>query len=83
MIDENRLGKLIRITEARNISYFNNRPQWFLEKELAGGGMVMNYGAHSLDKIYYLTGSVISDITTAQHGRAVIEGIEKIYNSAL
>ena len=41
-------------TEFRTIDYFvPTRPQWFLNKKLAGGGIVMNYGAHALDKLFY------------------------------
>lgn len=49
-------GKLVRITELRDINYFDNRPGWFLDKNLSGGGIVMNYCAHTLDKIIYITG---------------------------
>lgn len=53
--ESGKLGKLTRITEIRNINYFPNRPEWFLNKKLSGGGICMNYGAHTLDKIFYTT----------------------------
>lgn len=62
IIKSEELGKLLRVTEVRNINYFNNRPAWFLNKELSGGGIVMNYGAHTLDKLYYLTDSTLEDV---------------------
>lgn len=53
--DSGELGKLCMITEFRTIDYFRpQRPKWFLDKKLSGGGIVMNYGAHALDKIYYV-----------------------------
>lgn len=62
IIDEEHLGKLCQITEVRNINYFANRPAWFLEKAKAGGGIVMNYCAHTLDKLFYLIGSDVEKI---------------------
>ncbi len=55
--DENALGKFCMYTETRTINYFADwRPKWFLQKEKAGGGIVMNYGAHALDKIFTVFG---------------------------
>lgn len=54
IMNEGRFGKLCCVTETRNIDYFTNRPAWFLKKETAGGGIVMNYCAHTLDKMFYL-----------------------------
>ena len=49
------LGDLCMITEYRTIDYFKpQRPKWFLDKKLSGGGIVMNYGAHALDKMSYI-----------------------------
>jgi len=59
IIKNKKYGKLLRVTEVRNINYFNNRPEWFLNKKLSGGGIVMNYCAHTLDKLFYLTDSVV------------------------
>lgn len=56
IIAQERLGRLCQITETRNINYFaENRPGWFLERAKAGGGITMNYGAHTLDKVFYTT----------------------------
>ena len=54
IIEDGRYGNLCSVTELRNIDYFNNRPAWFLKKETAGGGIVMNYCGHTLDTIFYL-----------------------------
>ncbi len=64
MIAEEKLGKLCLITESRNIYYFaESRPKWFLDKQKAGGGITMNYGAHSIDKLLYTTGATIEKIS--------------------
>lgn len=64
IIASGRLGQLALIHDLRVTNYFTpNRPHWFLQKKMAGGGIWMNYGAHSLDKLWYLTGSPITRIT--------------------
>ena len=54
IIENKEMGRLLLMTETRNTDYFTNRPAWFLEKKKAGGGIVMNYCAHTLDKLFYL-----------------------------
>lgn len=55
IIKSGEYGRLTRITELRNTDYFTKRPAWFLDKKLSGGGIVMNYCAHTLDKLFYVT----------------------------
>lgn len=64
IVSEERLGKLCLITETRNVDYFVNRPQWFLKKELSGGGILMNYGAHTLDKLFYTTSLPVAEVNS-------------------
>lgn len=63
IIDSGKFGKLCMITEIRNVDYVTpGRPRWFLSKALAGGGILMNYGAHSLDRIMYATGCRVEKV---------------------
>jgi len=62
VIENGMLGKLCMITETRNVDYVSNRANWFLKKALSGGGIVMNYGAHSMDKLFYTTGFDVKNI---------------------
>lgn len=62
IIESEKLGKLSMIREVRNTNYLSGRPGWFLEKEKSGGGIVMNYGAHSLDRIFYTTGKRVKSV---------------------
>jgi predicted dehydrogenase len=55
IIRDGSLGELCAIDEIRLINYFTNRPEWFLDKKLSGGGILMNLGAHFIDRILYLT----------------------------
>jgi predicted dehydrogenase len=52
-----RLGRPLLITERRAVRYDpESRPAWFFDPELAGGGIMMNIGGHSVDKAQVLTG---------------------------
>ena len=62
LISDGTYGKLCMISEVRNVNYLPNRPKWFLDKKLSGGGIVMNYGAHTLDKIMYVTGDMVKNV---------------------
>lgn len=81
--DSGKLGRLCMVTEFRTIDYFTDaRPKWFLDRKLAGGGIVMNYGAHALDKLQYITGRTPQHISaTAENFKndATIEGHAQIY----
>ena len=60
----NELGTLCMIADVRSSFYFDDkRPAWFFQNKQSGGGILMNFGAHSLDKILYLTGSKIKKIS--------------------
>lgn len=56
-VEGGELGKLCMYSEQRSINYFlPDRPAWFTNKKMAGGGIIMNYGAHAFDKLFYVTG---------------------------
>lgn len=75
IIQSKLLGELIMITNTRYGNYFSpSRSDWFLHKKTAGGGIVMNLGAHSFDIIQYLSGSKVKTVS-AKVGEFA-EGIE-------
>lgn len=58
IIDSGELGKPCMYVEQRSINYFlPSRPAWFTNKKMSGGGIVMNYGAHAFDRLFYTTGA--------------------------
>ncbi|MBQ7120538.1 MAG: Gfo/Idh/MocA family oxidoreductase [Oscillospiraceae bacterium] len=70
LIDSGKLGSPISFSETRNMDYFAaSRPRWFLKKELSGGGIMINLGAHCLDKMKFFSGSEIADIHGQVHIR--------------
>ena len=63
-IKSGKIGRLFAVTELRSIDYFApSRPAWFINKKLAGGGIIMNYGAHALDKLAYMTDGQVEQIS--------------------
>lgn len=63
ILDSGELGRFCMAVEQRSINYFlDSRPRWFLSKKAAGGGIVMNYGAHALDKLKYITGAKVVEV---------------------
>ena len=51
------LGELCMCTEYRSGEYFGpNRPGWFFNRKMAGGGIGMNYLAHAFDRLFSIIG---------------------------
>lgn len=77
LIESGRLGKLVAIHDTRHKAYFGEeRPRWFLEKEKAGGGILMNLGAHSIDKIQWLTDRRVAKVKAVLSYEAPIGNVE-------
>jgi predicted dehydrogenase len=63
IIESGRLGKLVMVIDRRWSDYFTeDRPSWFLNKAQSGGGIVINIGSHSIDKLQWLTGSRVTSV---------------------
>ena len=62
IIENKTYGDLTMITESRCKDYLKNRAKWFLDKRTAGGGIAMNLGAHSIDRILYTTGLCVEEV---------------------
>lgn len=70
LIKSGKLGELVCFHETRNEDYFSkDRPRWFLDKKMSGGGIMINLAAHSLDKLKFFTDSEIEDICGNVHLR--------------
>ena len=76
IIESKQLGELCGIREVRNVDYFTNRPAWFLDKALAGGGILMNFGAHTLDKVFYTTGLTVKDVFASGNNFLTDDSVE-------
>ncbi|WP_191559345.1 Gfo/Idh/MocA family protein [Metabacillus idriensis] len=71
------LGPLMMIHDKRFLPYFHeDRPGWFFERAKAGGGIFMNLGAHSIDKIQMLTDSKVKKVYASLHWDERYPGIE-------
>jgi predicted dehydrogenase len=63
ILSSGELGELVMINDRRYGGYFNeSRPGWFLDKAKSGGGVIINLGSHSIDRIQWLTGSRIAKV---------------------
>lgn len=60
IVESGKLGELVSVMETRNTVYFRkDRPRWFLDKSISGGGIMVNLGAHTLDRIKFFAGGEI------------------------
>ncbi len=70
LIQSGELGELVSFHETRNMNYFSDdRPKWFLTKKMSGGGIMINLGAHCLDKMKFFTDSDVAEIHGNVHIR--------------
>ena len=76
MIAEERFGKLCGVREVRNCDYFTGRPGWFLDRKLAGGGILMNYGAHTMDKMFYTIGLKAEEVVAMGNNFLTDDSVE-------
>ncbi|WP_035531866.1 Gfo/Idh/MocA family protein [Halobacillus kuroshimensis] len=64
VIHELKLGELVFINEKRHLNYFTaDRPEWFLDPDCSGGGIIMNIGAHCIDKIQWVVNEPFTKVT--------------------
>lgn len=58
------LGKLCSVTDFLSCHYFwDGRNPWHIDDRRSGGGIVLNYGVHQLDRIHLLTGERTATFT--------------------
>lgn len=58
LIDSGEYGELIAISEIRSCAYPGPAsPAWLMDRKISGGGIMYNFGAHTLDMIKYISGS--------------------------
>lgn len=83
LVESGELGQLVMAQDIRHVSYFTEkRPAWFLDKAKAGGGIMMNLGSHSVDKLQWLTGARVTSVkadVTHYGGRGNVEGSVAAY----
>ena len=49
------LGELLCVNDQQGCDYFYaERPSWHLDPARSGGGIVLNYGVHQLDRVHWL-----------------------------
>jgi len=77
------LGELVMVNDRRSANYFTaSRPAWFLDRAKSGGGIMINLGSHSIDRIQWLTGTRIARVRanmTYFGGHTDVEGSASLY----
>lgn len=64
VIDSGELGRPVAVVDRRATDYRRDRrPAWFFDPALAGGGAVMNIGAHCVDRVTWLAGAPAARVT--------------------
>lgn len=55
LLEQNCIDDLVFALDRRFVDYFTEqRPRWFLKRQLSGGGIWFNLGAHSIDRLLQL-----------------------------
>ena len=69
-LETGQLGRVLMIHDYRSTDYRPGaRPDWFLDKAIAGGGAFINIGAHCLDRSLWLGGAPAVHINAATLNR--------------
>lgn len=83
LIDSGELGELLFIQDCRYGNYFSEkRPAWFLDRARSGGGVVINLGSHSMDRVMWLAGSRFAKVKAKMTYRSPgveVEGSASMY----
>lgn len=67
---EGALGEVLLVHDYRSTDYRpGTRPAWFFRPEIAGGGALMNIGAHMIDRCSWLTGTLPQTVDAALEHR--------------
>jgi predicted dehydrogenase len=65
-IDAGEIGDPLLVTDSRSTDYRTGaRPAWFFDPQVAGGGVLMNIGAHSVDRALWLMGGHASQVAAS------------------
>ncbi|WP_166997140.1 Gfo/Idh/MocA family protein [Paramicrobacterium fandaimingii] len=76
IIDSGELGDVVMIHDDRSTDYRpGTRPDWFLSRDVAGGGALINIGGHCLDRCLWFGGAHATELfaSTVQRFGADVE----------
>lgn len=70
VIDNGELGAPLLLHDFRSTDYRpGSRPDWFLSRTTAGGGVLMNIGAHCIDRCLWLGNSDVIEVSATTNCR--------------
>ncbi len=75
LLDTGELGRVVLVHDYRSIDYRPGvRSSWFFDPAIAGGGALLNVGAHGLDRAVWFSGTEAETVSASlarRHGVAV------------
>lgn len=61
---EGAVGRVVMVHDLRSTDYRpGTRPDWFFSREVAGGGALMNIGAHGIDRVVWHGGAAVATVS--------------------
>lgn len=77
LVDEGAIGDVLMCTDKiiEPIG-FNNLPAWYMDKGVAGGGVVMSDGVHLVDRNCWFTGATVRQVAGVMGNRYLSSSIE-------
>lgn len=74
LVASGEFGEPLLVTHRRSAHYDpGSRPSWFFDRDVAGGGIVLNVGTHGLDRIQWFGGAPIRRVSGFVRGRAGLD----------
>lgn len=69
------IGRLCAVEDNMSCHYFwEGRSPWHLDPQRSGGGIVMNYGVHQLDRVHYMIAAALGSAKTVSFtGKAIAQ----------
>ncbi|MEV4887944.1 Gfo/Idh/MocA family oxidoreductase [Nonomuraea sp. NPDC055795] len=66
------IGEPLLLSDRRGSDYRpGSRPAWFLDPAVSGGGVLINIGAHCVDRLLWLTGRRAEQVEATVHGSPI------------
>src|SRR5690606_10631494 len=62
LVDSGELGDVLMATDTLYSPYFTDRPAWFFDRKLAGGGSWMANGVHLVDRTCWILDEIPSTV---------------------
>ena len=83
LVDSGALGDVLMATDSIYSQYFANRPAWFFDPKIAGGGSWMANGVHLVDRTCWIMGELPKSVYARMTFHPEYPGIETSVTATL